>query len=361
MSVALFDVVDIAELASALVAVAKVSQADALDLAAEFARENFNAFWANYRPAAGEQVDPPVTRDQIEQTMNSDTLFQHNTFGPYRYNLFTNDGRQFGSTNLHDMLERWESKMRAYAEGMYIAAKRAAEQKVIDEMFPALPKASSKELLEIAQQVKKNGQVIVAEFMVNESDSNTDYFGGRVARRVAIGICGSKNNFSVMRKAAAAFGPTEHLGPGKDRWTVSIDFADNSNRLPDILRKPNYEAWTATTREELEAVVADQIAQGTQWGLLAERNAVEYRVESVENREDYSGGGGYYLGEHRYCGWRVRCEKWGGSALCEVFDTTLLKGLDSAPQVEVEPIASELSQELAAIGGESGNDWTSWL
>lgn len=367
MSVALFHVVEMAELASALVAVAKLPKADALDVAAEFARENFNTFWANYRPAAGEQVDPPATREEIEQAMAGGDLFQHNVFGPFRYNLVTNDGRQFGSSELHDMLDRWETKLRAYAESMYRAAKRAAEQKVVDDLFPALPKVSSKELLEVAQQIKKNGQLVIAEYMINESDGNTDYYGGRVARRVAIGICGSKNNFAVMRKAAAAFGPTAHLGPGKDRWTAYIEFTDGSNRLREVLRKPSYEAWTSTTREELEAVVADEIAKETQWGLMAERNSVEYCVESVEHREDYTGGGGYYLGEHRYSGWRVRCEKWGGSSMCEVYDRTLLNSVIDAQQSESQPMAIEqpaaieLATELAVGANHADTDWTCWL
>jgi hypothetical protein len=90
--------------------------------------------------------------------------------------------------------------------------------------------------------------VIVAELHKNESDSMTDYFGYSTIRTVILGFSThTKDLFAEMRKHAANFEETAHL---------------------------------------------------------AEAN------EEYENREKYTGGAGYYLGESRYSGWVVKKEKY---------------------------------------------------
>ena len=85
---------------------------------------------------------------------------------------------------------------------------------------------------------------LTAERHINESDSMTDYFGYRVAETVFLGFSRhARNVFSEMRKFAATFPPTAHLAG----------------------------------------------------------------EQGVEHRENYSGGGGYYLGGNtgRYSGWII--------------------------------------------------------
>jgi len=89
--------------------------------------------------------------------------------------------------------------------------------------------------------------VIIAELHENESDSMTDYFGYRTLRTVILGFSNhTKDLFSEMRKYAANVEETAYL---------------------------------ATENKE------------------------------YENREKYSMGSGYYLGQSKYSGWIVKKEK----------------------------------------------------
>ena len=90
--------------------------------------------------------------------------------------------------------------------------------------------------------------LIVAEERENDSDPYTDYFGYTVGRTVILGYSMTKrNNFSEMRQMAKRFGETAHLA--------------------------------------------------------------EYNKDH-EHRENYSGGGGYYLGTSRYSGWVIQKESY---------------------------------------------------
>jgi hypothetical protein len=94
--------------------------------------------------------------------------------------------------------------------------------------------------------------VIIAELLENECDSMSDYFGSRTARRLILGFSThNRNNFAEMRKALRA-----------------ADIAD----LPEL------------------AALADP-------------------EQSEEERENYTGGSGYYLqaaGASHYGGWKVK-------------------------------------------------------
>lgn len=67
--------------------------------------------------------------------------------------------------------------------------------------------------------------VIVAELQKDTSDTMTDYFANESLRRVAIGYrFGKREDFAQLRRAAAAFEPTSHLGPGQQS---DIEHRDN--------------------------------------------------------------------------------------------------------------------------------------
>lgn len=86
--------------------------------------------------------------------------------------------------------------------------------------------------------------VIVAELKQNDSDYQADYFASSVQRVVYLAFSShDKNNFAEMKKAAATFEETAIFNTEGDEY---------------------------------------------------------------ENRENYSGGSGYYLGESKYSGWVVR-------------------------------------------------------
>src|ERR1035438_8245204 len=84
--------------------------------------------------------------------------------------------------------------------------------------------------------------LVVAELEEDESDSQSDYFGSKTVRSVAIGWRTTKReNFTQLRAAAASYAPTAHLAS-----------------------------------------------------------------KESERRENYSMGGGNYLASHSYSGWQVR-------------------------------------------------------
>lgn len=84
---------------------------------------------------------------------------------------------------------------------------------------------------------------IIAEFEINESDAMTDYFGSRTDKTLLLAFSATeRNNFDELRNACKEIEGLEHL---------------------------------------------------------VEKN------DQLEHRENYSGGAGYYLGKHRYSGWRV--------------------------------------------------------
>ncbi len=96
----------------------------------------------------------------------------------------------------------------------------------------------------------KPAAVIVAELRQDTSDCMSDYYGSRSIKCVILAF--SKHNrciFSEMRKAAA------------------------KSAIPDI-------------------------------------RALASAPENWEHRENYSGGGGYYLGEYRHGGWQIRKTTW---------------------------------------------------
>jgi hypothetical protein len=161
--------------------------------------------------------------------------------------------------------------------------------------------------------------VIVATLVVDESDSMTDYFATRDTRKVLLAWSKHKRNlFPEMRKAAAKFEPTKHLGPGKGVYKVAVVFTNDvinpdhgdlhyegniSHHHRELLPEKDFE-----TREEAEAFVANSPApEPISFGGVVGHFKFKITEESIEHRENYSMGHGYYLkGSHRYSsGWEV--------------------------------------------------------
>lgn len=178
-------------------------------------------------------------------------------------------------------------------------ARRAAERAARCTAFPPPPPWAK--------------SLIVAEEERNESDLQTDYHGSRTVR--AVGLAWSKHErdvFSELRKAAATFGPTAHMGPGCDIYTVRVAFAakvgmhaegDWSHWHRDVTPEDTFPTWAAA-----EAWIAAHPAPCDVSDSGGEVCTFRYSVdcESYEHREKYSMGAGYYLGSSRYAGWKVR-------------------------------------------------------
>jgi hypothetical protein len=157
--------------------------------------------------------------------------------------------------------------------------------------------------------------VIVARLEKNESDSMTDYFATSTSRTVFLGWSKSKrNSFAELRKAAAKFAPTAEFGPKLGRFSPFIRFTkdggvkgywggERSHWHSELLA----DSKTFTTRVEAEAFIAES---GTPYeiGFDGEVGKFEWAIheESIEHRENYSGGRGYVLGSRDYTsGWTV--------------------------------------------------------
>jgi hypothetical protein len=156
---------------------------------------------------------------------------------------------------------------------------------------------------------------IIAELQQDESDSQSDYFASRTTTTIVLALSShGKDLFSEMRKAAALMPETAHLGPGRDEWRVMKLAPAGDHRHWDG-RLGEYEGKsTFGTRAEAQAFLDAALARDQ-----AKRDAVpfmpfcpevpngaEIECESVEHREKYSMGKGFYLQVGSYGGWRVK-------------------------------------------------------
>lgn len=164
--------------------------------------------------------------------------------------------------------------------------------------------------------------LIVAELDEDKSDSMTDYFAHDTTRHVAIGWrTGGREDFKQLRRAAAGFPETAHLGPGLDVWTLSLVWDHNSTDeaaksawiaageayykghicrwRPEGIPEP-YDMPTFQTDTQADEFIAKHPAPaGTEW---------HKNYENVEHRENYSMGAGNYLkaGHRDGSGWAVK-------------------------------------------------------
>ena len=180
--------------------------------------------------------------------------------------------------------------------------------------------------------------LIVAERHVDECDSMTDYFHHSVKEVVILAWSAhTKDLFSEMRKAAAKIPETAHLGPNKGHFTAMVtigaDFYSNGSYYhkggPSHWHSEldgGYDRPTFSTREEAQAHIA---RRGEPGDVSFEGQVIPFAWEivekSIEHREKYSMGSGYYLkdGGSHSGGWCV-CkkkkygDKWGDNFMASI-------------------------------------------
>lgn len=135
---------------------------------------------------------------------------------------------------------------------------------------------------------------IVAELDENDSDSMTDYFNHKTVRRVVIGWRkGKRESFPQLRKAAAQFEHTKHLGPGCEVFYLVC--TETGRYMNDEGNPYGQRIEFSNATEAAEFVAAKGLSANILW-------------ESVENRENYSMGAGNYLkaGSRHGNGWSVK-------------------------------------------------------
>lgn len=170
---------------------------------------------------------------------------------------------------------------------------------------------------------------IIARLKKDASDSMTDYFASTTTREVLLAYSThGKDTFSEMRKAAAKFAETAHLGPGRGEFTALVRIKTEINSNGSYYHAGEGSPWHTdlygdgftggrntgrefTTQAEAEAFLAtapkpepikfgDQLAE-FEWTLSG-------GTREIEHREKYSMGAGFYLksGYRHSDGWEVR-------------------------------------------------------
>lgn len=300
---------------------------------------NAAAFTAQYNEYAEASTADEIERDALAYLAGRDGFdIVHDHFGPCAYNMIANDGRAFDGAfseipqdaPLLDTVRQIEKLCHAWQDKQRAERQRREENDAAFLDVGPLPTITREDLQAKLEQLGMD-RVIVASYHVDESDSQTDYFGGRRVREVVIGFGkGKRENFSQLRKAAALFPPTEDFGPGFDRWTVT------ANKRPDEpdrwsfgeqLRDDRYRVREFRTQAEAEAAVAEIIATAPEcqpdytgcigFPALAQAYGFACHRHSIEQRENYSMGGGNYLGE-RYSGWKVT--SYVGAPRCDAIE-----------------------------------------
>lgn len=296
------------------------SIAELASMAELMSRSNAAAYTAQYS-------DPmeAATAKEIEQAASraiaNDDLLGH--FGPIVYNCYTNNGElyygELPANNSNAVasavtLAEWkriESAAKSWQDAKRREFERAEQNAVAFNEVGKLPMKTADEL----KQIMADGALIVATFNVNESDMMSDYHGGRIARRVVIGVrSGKRESFKALRKAAGNFPPTAEYGPGKDVYTAYVVTNDAISGNGHAYWKGSRSNWhndlghgtTFTTQTEADAFIAKA---GEPHSISFDGKLATFSwsidKESVEHRENWSMGGGNYLGTSRYGGWKV--------------------------------------------------------
>lgn len=327
MSVAPLDASEFGTFVAIAHKLGKGSIADLSSMAEMMSRSNAAAYSAQYNEPMESATAKEIASDAARK-IESDDLLGH--FGPLVYNCVTNGGTLYygelpvstlQKTVLADVKvwERIEGEVKAWQGGKQREFARAEQNAVAYNEIGKLPTKTADEL----RAMMGEGALIVATFGVNESDSYSDYHGGRTARRVVIGIRASKReSFKALRKAAGMFPPTAEYGPGKDVYTAYVVLTSeisHSHGNGSAYWKGSRSHWhndlghgrQFTTAAEAEAFIAKAgEPHPIRFGGVGPDSTLATFAwsidrESIENRENYSMGGGNYLGTSRYGGWKV--------------------------------------------------------
>jgi hypothetical protein len=172
--------------------------------------------------------------------------------------------------------------------------------------------------------------VIFAELEHDACDIQTDYFNVTTSRTAVIGFrTGSREDFRQLRRAAADFPETAHLGPGRDLWTARVVLNEDASQINGTAYwKDSWSHWhrdlggenaSFTTEAEARVFVAKAgepvpisfQVNGVNGGSQLVTFRWDVRRESIEHRENYSMGAGNYLkaGSGYDSGWAVSSKR----------------------------------------------------
>lgn len=191
------------------------------------------------------------------------------------------------SDNRHTPEEEAERKQRAAERDAEHHARQNKSEEIAEEIARRRPPWAD--------------AAIIAEMEIDDCDSMTDYFATKTDRKVLIGWRrGKREDFRQLRRAAAQFCETAHLGPGKERIELRAYDAKDNRFLPWSMLGQGDEAPHFDNEQDADAWIEAHPAP--------DGYAIEKNVESIEHRENWSMGAGNYLkAARRYgTGWTVR-------------------------------------------------------
>lgn len=342
MSVAILNATELGRFAAVCVKLDLLPLAEAVDQAARIHQSNTLAFLERYHESAETTTD----REEIERValdILADRLPLVGSFGPFAYNMTEED---------HADIYELEKKCRSYIEALERKQRREEENAESFDDAPQMATVAASEIVECCRKAGKD-RVIYAEYRVNESDCQTDYWGHRTTRRVVLGFGkGKRESFAQLRKAAADFAPTAGYGPGKDLYRPFVVFAEDCTHTTPAYWKGSRSPWhqadsaDPVTFDTEDAAIEYTQQSGKPHPITVDGKEISFKWEinheSYENRENYSMGGGNYLGSSRHSGWVVR------STLVEYWNTDCEMIEKGRPKAKQEKTAAPA--EVATAG-----------
>lgn len=332
MSVIHFDSMELGSAAAAAVRAGAATLKEMVDILSTASAANCAAYSATYEDHA-ESADS----DDIESAALAILAgkIEPTHWGPLVYNCVSNGGTLFLPAETADRLRAIEEATRKVDDRAARAAERAEQNAEAYDDSPR-QRTMGEADLRAAMAAAGADRVIVASFRVDESDMASDYFGGRTARSVVIGFGrGKRESFAQLRQAAGRFKPTAEYGPGLGQFFARVvlgaDCQGNGAAYWKGCRSPwhhEHNGGPFATRAAAEAHTSGAVpsisitVDGVPVPVPLEWAISE---EPIEHRENYSMGGGNYLGRRRYGGWTVKSSSY-LPALSEVFSVEAFGG-----------------------------------
>ncbi len=213
--------------------------------------------------------------------------------------------------------------------------------------------------------------VIVAHCAVDKSDIQSDYFHVQDgAFHVLAWSRHDKDRFDEMRKVAGTFAPTAHLGPGCDEYTARVVLAGDVQSNGGCYYTGNMSHWHSEmyptgdaprfrTHAEAEVFIK---AAGDPGSISFDGTVVPFAWQvdkrSIEHREKYSMGAGYYLRAGHSGGWTVEKTYLTNSAVYTAFAEGRVYLDAPKPQVntgvDIKAEIARLRVENAALKAQVG-------
>ena len=204
--------------------------------------------------------------------------------------------------------------------------------------------------------------VIVAHCAVDKSDVMTDYFHVQDgAYHVLAWSRHTRDRFDEMRKAAATFSLTAHLGTGCGDYTVKVVlecdvqsngayyYAGQNSHWHRELYQGRFDGLPFTRKAEAEAFIATAPKPDP---ISFDGKVVTFRwdiwEQKIEHREKYSMGHGYYLRAGHGGGWTVEKTHLGDEAVYRAFEAGRVHVPQSRNYSE-----EEIQEQIATLRAEN--------